>query len=236
MVDAIYLRRATIGWMGKRGPKPKGKVKIKWSPDFAYAIGLLASDGSLSPDGRHIFFSSIDVEQLQNFSKALAITVPLGKGKGRNGVERITRIQFGDVLFYGFLLSIGFMPNKSRVIGKVKVPTELFFDFLRGSFDGDGCTYSYFDKRWKSSYMIYTAFSSASRKHVHWLQEQIAEFLNIRGHISVDNRRVLYQLRYAKKDSLKLLRAMYYSKNVTCLSRKRLKVDRMLAIVDEHLG
>jgi hypothetical protein len=27
--------------MGKRGQKPKGKIKIKWSANFAYAIGLL---------------------------------------------------------------------------------------------------------------------------------------------------------------------------------------------------
>jgi hypothetical protein len=31
--------------MGKMGPKPKGKVKIKWSANFAYAIGLLTTSG-----------------------------------------------------------------------------------------------------------------------------------------------------------------------------------------------
>lgn len=221
--------------MGKRGPKPKSNVKIEWTPDFAYAIGLIASDGCLSPDGRHIIFSSIEAEQLQNFSEALAITVPFGKGKGPDGKERIIRVQFSDVLFYKFLLSIGFMPNKSRVIGKVNVPSALFFDFLRGSFDGDGCTYSYFDKRWKSSYMVYTAFASASVKHVRWLQGQIAKRLGVRGHISVAEKRELYQLRYAKNDSLKLLKAMYYSRDARCLSRKRLKVERMLAIVGERL-
>jgi len=29
--------------MGLRGPKPKGKVKLEWSANFAYAIGLLAT-------------------------------------------------------------------------------------------------------------------------------------------------------------------------------------------------
>ncbi len=33
--------------------KPLGRVKIEWSDKFAYAIGLVASDGNLSPDGRH---------------------------------------------------------------------------------------------------------------------------------------------------------------------------------------
>ncbi|MFZ3020148.1 MAG: hypothetical protein WA051_01335 [Minisyncoccia bacterium] len=53
--------------MGLRGPKPKGKVNVRWSANFAYAIGLLVTDGNLSPDGRHISFVSRDIEQINNF-------------------------------------------------------------------------------------------------------------------------------------------------------------------------
>ena len=60
--------------MGKRGPKPRGKIKIQWSADFAYALGLLVTDGSLSKDGRHICFTSTDLEQIKNYTKALQIT------------------------------------------------------------------------------------------------------------------------------------------------------------------
>lgn len=222
--------------MGKRGPKPKGKVRIRWSPNFAYAIGLIASDGCLSPDRRHITFTSIESEQLHNFMKALNIAATLGRGKDVKGRQRVTRVQFSDVLFYEFLLTIGLMPNKSKVIFEVKVPPEYFFDFLRGSFDGDGCTYSYFDPRWRSSYMFYTTFVSASRKHVEWLQKEISERLHIQGHINGNAlKRSFFQLKYAKADSLKLLRKMYYSKKVLCLSRKRLKIEKMLRIVGERL-
>ena len=222
--------------MGKRGPKPKGKVKIKWSPEFAYAVGLLASDGCLSSNGRHIIFTSTETEQLKNFMYALDITAALGEGKDRTGKMRVTRVQFGDVLFYAFLVSIGLMPNKSKIIGKVAIPAEFFFDFLRGSFDGDGSTYSYYDPRWRSSFMFYTSFTSASRLHIDWLQHEIERRLHIRGHISENPaKRSVIQLRYAKADSLKLLPKMYYSKKVLCLSRKRLKIEKMLRIVGEHL-
>lgn len=40
--------------------KPLSKIKIKWSPKFAYCIGLITSDGNLSKDGRHISFTSKD--------------------------------------------------------------------------------------------------------------------------------------------------------------------------------
>ena len=34
--------------------KPLRREKIKWTPDLAYVVGLIASDGYLSKDGRHI--------------------------------------------------------------------------------------------------------------------------------------------------------------------------------------
>jgi len=220
--------------MGKRGPKPKGKVKIKWSPDFAYAVGLLVSDGCLSPSGRHIIFTSADKEQLENFMRALDIEVHIGAVQNKSGGAM--RVQFGDVLFYKFLTHIGLMPNKSKVIGEVGIPDEYFFDFLRGSFDGDGCTYSYWDKRWRSSFMFYTSFVSASKSHVDWLQKVIARKLGVRGHMTHGSRnKALHQLKYAKAESLVLLREMYRRKNCIYLRRKRLKIDRMLRIVGERL-
>ena len=62
--------------MGKPGPQPK--VKIKWSANFAYAIGLLVSDGNVSSNGRRITFTSKDIDQIENFMKALDITVSVG--------------------------------------------------------------------------------------------------------------------------------------------------------------
>lgn len=211
-----------------------GKVKIKWSADFAYAIGLLVSDGCLS-GGRHIILVSKDTEQLQNFMKALSISVPIGKTKSGYNGNISFKIQFSDVLFYQFLETIGLMPNKSKIIGEIKIPEKYFFDFLRGSFDGDGCTYSYWDPRWKSSFMFYTTFVSASNEHISWLRDEIYKRLKIRGHLTGDGRKITFQLKYAKADSLKVLRKMYHSKKVLCLSRKRLKIVEMLATVGEKL-
>lgn len=225
MVDAIYLRNGILFGMGKRGPKPKGKVMIAWSPDFAYAIGLIASDGNLSPDGRHITFTSKDIELANLFRNALNIHVRLGKKAGRKEWEKKYHIvQFSDVLFYQFLLGIGITPNKSKTIGKIKVPPEYFFDFLRGSFDGDGSFYSYWDSRWKSSFMFYTVFVSASRRHIDWIQKELSTRLSVTGHITRDGKKSTCQLKYAKKESLKILEKVYYSGSVLCLSRKKRKI------------
>ncbi len=215
--------------MGLRGPKPKGKVKIKWSSDFAYAIGLIASDGHISKDGRHIDLTSKDKEQLENFCRCLGLDSKIGSKNSGSG-QLCGRVQFSDVLFYKFLIKIGLTPAKSKTMGKIKIPKKYFFDFLRGSFDGDGCFYSYFDPRWKSSFMFYTTFVSASSVHINWLRSVIFQELGVRGHVSADGRKRTLQLKYAKGDSWKILKSMYYSDTVVCLNRKRLKIKKALEI------
>ena len=222
--------------MGKRGAKPKGRVVIVWSANIAYAIGLLVTDGCISSNKRHITFVSKDRVQLRNFMKALKIRVPISYTTSSYTGKKIPRVQFGDILFCNFLMGIGLMPNKTKIIGKVVIPHKYFFDFLRGHLDGDGCTYSYWDPRWKSSFMFYTTFVSASRLHILWLREEIFKKLAISGHITgKGEKHTVYQLKYAKKGSLLLLRKMYHTKNVLCLPRKRLKIEKMLGIVGEQL-
>ncbi len=211
--------------------KPLGKVKIEWSPDFAYAIGLIVSDGNLSPDGRHVVFTSKDSELIDKFQQSLKIKIHIGrKASGALEEKKYYVVQISDVLFYRFLLGIGLMPKKSKIIWAVKMPDEYFFDFLRGSFDGDGSSYSYWDSRWRSSFMFYMSFVSASQAHIDWLQHNIMWKSGISGSVNASGRSPLYQLRYAKTESLKLFRRLYYNDEVICLSRKRFKLERAFQI------
>jgi hypothetical protein len=215
--------------------KPLGKVKIEWSPEFAYAIGLIATDGCLYNDGRHINLTSKDDEQIKNFLQCLNLNSHIGKKfNGAHTAETFV-VQFGDVNFYNFLCSIGITPHKSKTIGEVKIPTEYFFDFLRGAFDGDGTFYSYWDPRWRSSFMFYLVFASASEKHILWLREKIFAQLGINGHLTKTGATPMYAIKYAKTESLKLLSHLYYNRNVVCLSRKRIKIEKTLAVISEIL-
>jgi hypothetical protein len=216
--------------MGNRGIQPKGKVKIKWSPDFSYAIGLIATDGCLSTNGRHVIFVSKDIDQVKNFKKILKLDSKIGNNYSGTG-NLSYRVQFGDVLFCDFLRNIGIFENKSKTIGILKIPHMYFFDFLRGSFDGDGTFYSYWDKRWKSSFMFYTEFISASKKHIDWIREEVFLKIKISGHITKAKNNSCYQLKYAKRESQILLRKLYYKKNLICLSRKRLKIKKILGSI-----
>lgn len=220
--------------MGARGPKPRKVFSTDWSANLAYAIGLLASDGCLSPPFSLIDLTSDDREQLENFIRCLGIPLNITQKSGGNG-KKYGRVQFKNVLFYEFLLSIGLTPKKSKTIGPLAIPPELFWDFLRGLYDGDGSSHAYWDPRWKSSYMFYTIFVSASDRFIDWLRKEISTRTGRVGHTTRDKRGSICQLKFAKKDSLIVLRSMYYSTDVVSLSRKRLKVEGILRIVGERL-
>jgi hypothetical protein len=214
--------------------RPKGKVNLVWSPEFAYAIGLLVTDGCLSPDGRHIIMVSKDLEMIENFKMCLKLDNQIGNhisGTGRTAF----RIQFGDVNFYNFLLDIGLWPRKSKILESIAIPDNFFFDFLRGCFDGDGTFYSYWDPRWRSSYMFYTVFLSASKDHIFWIRKILNNKVGVNGHLTITGKTPMYETKYAKAETLKLLPKMYYNAGVVCLSRKRDKIKKALAVEGYHL-
>ncbi len=213
--------------------KPQNKVKIKWSPEFAYAIGLITTDGNLSSDGRHISLTSKDKEMIENLQKCLKTNLFIGrKNSGSVSLKKYYVVQIGDIKFYEFLITLGLMPNKTKTIGPLKIPKKYFVDFIRGHMDGDGSFYSYFDPRWKSSYLFYSTLVSASQPHIIWLRQEIKSLVKIDGHITKSKNDSVYQLKYAKAESLKLLPKVYYHTKVICLSRKRKKIEKALAMIN----
>jgi hypothetical protein len=215
--------------MGKRGPKPKRESNPTWSADLAYGCGLLATDGCLYSDGRHINLTSVDREQLETFKKCLGLTnaiAPKRNGHGQEGLQ----VQFGDVTLYRWLISIGITPRKTHTLAEIKVPDQYFWDYLRGEFDGDGHSYAYWDTRWRSSVSLYIGFTCASKQHLVWLNETIFRLIGQSGSIRTQTR--AYTLLFAKQKAYPLYLAMYYNDKVAHLARKKHKLDRQWAAID----
>ena len=207
-----------------------------WSKNFAYIVGLMATDGNLSKDGRHFDFTSKDLEQIRNFKNILNLKNKIGKkNSGSNSTKIYHRVQFGNVKLYKFLLSIGLHPNKTKTLAEVNIPDIYFADYLRGYLDGDGYSYSYWDKRWRSSFLLYIGFVSASRKHLEWLKDKISKLYKAKGAIKYGGKSA-YQLVYAKASSIILSKKIYYTDNIICLKRKRFKIEKALGIIDKQAG
>lgn len=204
----------------------KAKTIHSWSPDMAYVVGLITSDGSLSKDNRHIDFTSKDLELVKLYRSIIKQGAKIGIKHSGKGFPYY-RVQLGDVAFYDFLIAAGLLPNKSKLLKAIKVPDNLFPDFLRGCFDGDGCVYGVVDKRWKNSYMYYASFVSASPFFLRWLHTSIRQHMpNLTGHIRAGGLSVEV-LTFAKANSRELFNFMYYNDDIPCLSRKK---DKFLEV------
>lgn len=220
--------------MGRRGPQSRRDKPVVWSPEVAYGVGLVATDGCLSKDGRHIDLTSKDVEQLENFKKCFDLSAPISyKVSGYTG-KQTPHVQVSDVVLYKFLQGTGLTPAKTKTIAALIIPEEYFFDFLRGHHDGDGFFFSYWDRRWRSSFMFYLNFTSASKAHIDWLQKNLKDLVNVTG--KINEGKGCYRLQFAKNESLKVLDKMYSSNNCICLKRKRLKIEKALSIVGKRLA
>ncbi len=202
----------------------------EWTSDLAYAVGLVTADGCLSSDGRHIDFSSKDKALVVLF-RALVNAKHNKIGIKKNGLTSQNicyRVQLGNISFYKWLRTIGLHPRKSKSLVSIKVPSEYFFDFLRGVWDGDGTVYFGIDKRWESSFSLTFGFAGASLPFLCWLQHNINTELGTTGFIT-QGKNVL-QLRYARQDSLKLFQAMFYDTRVPHLERKFTKAKKGLIL------
>ncbi|MFH1947076.1 MAG: hypothetical protein ABIJ23_02890 [Candidatus Magasanikbacteria bacterium] len=197
--------------------KPLGKTKIEWSDKFAYAIGLIASDGNLSPDGRHIVFTSKDEGLVKIFKDCLGLNNKIGKkSRAKEKEKKYFVIQFGDVIFYNFLLSIGMSPNKSKTLGKIKVPRKYFYHFLRGCFDGDGniCEFKHPESK---NLQLKIRLFSASKVFLDWIESELKK--DKIGSFRQEGKRVKI-LSFANKDSVRLLHLIYLQHCGNMLSRK----------------
>lgn len=199
--------------------KRLSKVRIRWSPEFAYAIGLIATDGSLSIDKRHINFTSKDGDLVELFKKCFKLHNKIGKKvRGTEKERRYFQVQFGDKNFYEFLLSIGLTHAKSKTIGCLDIIDDYFADFLRGCIDGDGSIGVF--KHPESRYpQLRTRLYSASASFLEWIKEKTLDRAGIKtGWIEKSND--ISVLVYAKEDSIRLLNYIYYPNVEYYLKRK----------------
>jgi hypothetical protein len=215
-----------------RGPVPgsrSGTSPIQWTADLAYAVGLIATDGNLSRRPGRLSIVSNDVDLLDMLRRRLNLTAPIRPHRGGYG-HRCHHIAWSDRRFYDWLTAAGLTPAKSLTLGPLAIPDEYFADFLRGCIDGDGSIVTYVDRynTFKSPAYVYTrlfvSIVSASPRFVEWLQARVRCLRGLSGSLAITRstaRRDMWRLRYAKRESLAVLRWIYYTPDVACLGRKR---------------
>lgn len=229
------IARSAVSRRGPRGPYRISASKrrfnrprpLRWTPDLAYAVGLIATDGCLS-SGRHIYFDSNDEQLVSTLLRCI--------GRPERYVARATRIggiayraSISDVELYRWLETVGLTPAKSLTLGAIDVPDEFLLPLVRGLLDGDGSVLNYVHAATKKRYPDYryerlvVHFNTASRTHVEWLRSKLEPIIG-KGYLAIrpprPPRHTFYTLRYGKGASLELLRLLYADANAPRLVRK----------------
>lgn len=205
-------------------------ASLEWSPRMAYAVGLAATDGCLSRDGRHINFTSADEELVSNFLRSIGRDVHYRPDVTRTG-GIVYRVDFSDVLLWQWFFAAGLTPAKSLTLGALRVPPEYLLECARGLMEGDGGIANFTHAATKRRYPNYryeriiVAFTSASRPHLEWLRGKLAPYAGGPGWLTVTQRKdrlnAMNSLRYGKRDGLRLVPLMYRDATVPRLTRKR---------------
>jgi hypothetical protein len=209
----------------------------EWTPHLAYAVGLIATDGSLPANsGYEISFKSTDLALVHQLLLCLGRpdrywTLPAHDSIVRGDLvhHRVAfYTRFTDRHLFKWLRSIGMSAMKSRTLGVMNIPDSYLFDFVRGVLDGDGSilvVQNRPDRRRRPEYTVTrlrVVFYSGSRPFLMWLQQRLGAH-GIRGSIVRVERPsgLLYHLVYSRAASVQLLTRLYSTESAPCLRRKK---------------
>lgn len=191
-----------------------------------YVIGYIVTDGNLSKDCRHINITSKDRKHLFAIKKSLKLKAKIGRKASESSKEKIySQLQFSDVRFYQYLVSIGLRPRKSLTLGKIAVEHSYFPDFLRGVIDGDGSISTWIHKtnglrQWSLRIV------SAAPIFAGWLKNEIENYYDVRGklynHKYKGKKNFINILKFGKLAAKIIIRRTYYKGSFSLDRKKRL--------------
>lgn len=196
------------------------------SHNGAWVLGFLAADGYLpitrgAKNRVVLTLARKDEDVLYQIKEELEYEGPILQNKSTTGFPNST-LAFTSKILRKKLESYGIVNNKTFKLKEIPkgLSEEFKIDFIRGFFDGDGSVYgSEKEKR------ISMNITGASKE----LLEEISTFLadnygitRVPVRVGKEVKHTAYEIRYRKKDSLKI-GEIFYNNNLLCLPRKKNK-------------
>lgn len=201
-------------WMKKYGIETRERMTeeearsnpLHWSSDIAYLTGLVTSDGTIKSNRPRIQWCNKDktlMEQAKSIADENNIAGDCKIFESIRMGSSYWQYEFTSRRYRNFLENIGIHPNKSKTIGALDIPDNMFFDWLRGEIDGDGCWYR--NKNGNLSIQI----SSGSDIFLVWLAKQIKGYLELMGKGNVNKHNGAYNIRFFHQDSVEIASKVY---------------------------
>ena len=163
--------------------------------------------------------------------RVLGLTSKIGrKAREKSKKKLYSQIQFSDVRFYKYLLTIGLTPKKSLTLKEIEVPNRYFPDFLRGIIDGDGSISTWVHKSNKHRQWSLRIVSAAPI-FSEWLKNRIEILFDIKGklyrHKYKGKKNFINIIKFGKLAAKIIIKNAYYNGSLS-LNRKHRKSLRCL--------
>ena len=236
-----YNKNFIIYKANKLGLRKKRKINSSYfkdidTPEKAYFLGFIFADGWIchnSTYGTYEFgmqLQSGDNYIIDRLDEVLGggnyrshidpeDTLICGKMCHSNGIDGI-RVFSKEIV--EDLMSHGIEFNKSQKDTYPIVDDSLFFDFLRGYIDGDGCYYI-------DNGQTYMHITCASKIPLLYLQEKLKSF-DIETRIYSENKKKHRLMCINGKAMHKLINSLYKDKDCICLTRKYERIKHFLSL------
>jgi predicted DNA-binding protein YlxM (UPF0122 family) len=187
-----------------------------WSPEMAYVLGLVITDGCVSRAG-DVSICIKDRELLEKVKKVMGSEHKITPSKHQEGLYYY---HFSREKLVKDLEKLCVVPKKSLIVKFPEVPEAYLPDFIRGVFDGDGSVF--FEKRSRIC-PLRTNFVSGSKDFIDGL-EKCLESLGMPARTIYKQKTKnawSYKFVYSHRDSIKLFNILYKNtQNGLFLDRK----------------
>jgi hypothetical protein len=187
----------------------------KWTPEMAYVLGWVLSDGHIDERTGNLRIVVTDEEVLHKIANVMKLTNGIRPVKYKGGKQQYV-LSVCRRQIYEDLISLGVKPG-NRVFDQpaIDVPHEYRRHFVRGFFDGDGSLVSFVAKKKGKTPYRYNeiVFSKASKDLIDCLHDMIVEETGVyvsRCAAKTNSGNITYRLSIGAKDSvITMYRWMY---------------------------
>ena len=136
-----------------------------WSPEMAWVLGLLFTDGTIN--NTRVAIHSVDIDLLEKIKTLLKSTKPVQKRtQSYDKTKHIYEFGFYREKMRDDLFKLGLQERKSLIMVFPDIPEEYMRHFIRGCWDGDGSIF--FDKN-----RLVASYISGSKKFIERLVEEL---------------------------------------------------------------
>lgn len=194
------------------------------SPNMAWLLGFIASDGNVSKDNNRIKIglSSVDKEILERIKEELSIEADITDYVTNNGFD-VSELCWSSKKHKQILANYSIIPNKTFLLKPpYGLKEEYHIDYVRGYFDGDGSINLIKNSNGRGQGSVRFQIASATEEILEWILDVLERHGITRPRIQVQIKpsgTPLYYFQYSSVMSRKIYHILY-TQNSLRLERK----------------